>query len=74
MIATILFWIILFVFFRARESGIAIILGIALVPGIPAMISVMIKDIIPEVRRAENHLRSCINRDSGALYWEEHLY
>ena len=74
MIATILFWIILFIFFKARESGIAIILGIVLVPGIPALIGVMIKDIIPEIRRAENHLRLCINRDSGGLYWEEHPY
>lgn len=74
MIATILFWIILFIFFKARESGIAIILGIVLVPGIPALIGVMIKDIIPEIRRAENHLRLCINRDSEGLYWEEHPY
>lgn len=74
MIATILFWIILFIIFKASESWIAIILGIVLVPGIPALIGVMIKDIIPEIRRAENHLRFCINRDSSALYWEEHLY
>lgn len=74
IIGTILILIILFLFFSAIESRLTVILGIALVFGLLILISVMIKDVIPEIRSAENHLRRCINRDSSALYWEEHLY